>query len=88
MTDPIPHDSFFGGFNLLRRRYGKRKRFNWERPYYPVINPYPNAFEILENMNNADLGVFVFYWGAGIVYYRFQRFRHILRKNVSEKNPK
>jgi hypothetical protein len=58
MSETFPHDSFFGGLNLLKRRDNRFFILAGERPPYPIINDNPTTLDVIKNLNTADIGIF------------------------------
>ena len=56
----IAHDSLLGFLNLFRSKDGRTVYHIGDRPPYPVINSSPDLLDVLENLNAADFGVFLF----------------------------
>lgn len=61
----FPHDSFWGGLNLYKRRDQRYTRGAGERPPYPIIIDEPSIGETLRNFNRADLGLVVIFTAIG-----------------------
>ena len=54
------HNSLLGGLNLLARgKYGEVSMKAGERPEFPPISESPSFYETVDNMNQADLGLFL-----------------------------
>lgn len=51
------HDSLFGGLNLFKRTSYLSILPKGERPPYPVINECPTMMHVVNNLNQADLGI-------------------------------
>jgi hypothetical protein len=53
------HDSFLGWTNLIRNRDRKTVYQLGERPPFPVVLNDPDLFDVVDNLNKADFGVFL-----------------------------
>lgn len=66
MTQAFPHDGLLGGLNLLKRTDCQQLLNPGDRPPYPIIIHCPTLRQIVENMNRADIAIFVFYTMIGV----------------------
>ncbi len=65
MSQAIPHDSFLGGLNLLKRFDNRFFIEKGERPPYPIIISNPTMTDVFKNYNYADFGLLVMFTFAG-----------------------
>jgi hypothetical protein len=68
MSETFPHDSFFGGLNLLKRRDNRFFILAGERPPYPIINDNPTTLDVIKNLNTADIGIFCAFALLGMLF--------------------
>ena len=61
MSQPFAHDGLFGGLNLLKRNDIRTLLNPGERPPYPILVVSPTVKETLLNLNQADVGIFIFF---------------------------
>lgn len=65
MSSGFRHDSFWGFLNLFKVKGNKTALDAGDRPPWPVIHGDPDAIDVIDNLNAADLGVFTFFSVVG-----------------------
>lgn len=65
MSSGFRHDSFWGFLNLFKVKGRKTALEAGDRPPWPVIHGDPDAVDVLDNLNAADLGAWAFFTCVG-----------------------
>jgi len=68
MSTTFQYNSFLGAFNFFKKRDTRTILDKGERPPYPIILSNATMFDVIGNLNKADLGFVLFFAAIGFFY--------------------